>query len=323
MKITNKDVIQSYILTTAKYDYSVYEKRILYRLIEFFQSLTTGEKLNYKIQLTKDLFDVSIVTMPISLFLNGEDDKNHVRVKEAIRSLESKRFEYEDDRTWQIIRIISEPKLDKFEANVSFRINPKVVQAFLDFSKGFKKYELKTAMTFESVYSMRFYELLSGQRSPIEFSIDKLKLMFQLQDKYSQPADFIKRVVAVAKKELDKKAPYSFEYKVNKLGRSMHSITFYPVYNPDNRDPQLEQNELQKKSSISWDLDRLTVSYLKENYYFTDQEIKNNIDVFKAAQASKSMDLLYFLSENKRKAANKKNPKGWIINAIKKALQAS
>ena len=36
--VHNKDLIQSYILTTAKYDYTIYEKRILYRLIEMAQS---------------------------------------------------------------------------------------------------------------------------------------------------------------------------------------------------------------------------------------------------------------------------------------------
>ena len=46
MKINNKEVLQSYILTTAKYDYSVYEKRILYRIIEQLQSLIEGKELN-------------------------------------------------------------------------------------------------------------------------------------------------------------------------------------------------------------------------------------------------------------------------------------
>ena len=59
MKINNKEVLQSYILTTAKYDYSVYEKRILYRLIEVFQKYTTGNKLNDKVIIQKDLFDVA------------------------------------------------------------------------------------------------------------------------------------------------------------------------------------------------------------------------------------------------------------------------
>lgn len=34
MNINNKDIIQSYIMTTAKYDFSADEKRILLRLVE-------------------------------------------------------------------------------------------------------------------------------------------------------------------------------------------------------------------------------------------------------------------------------------------------
>lgn len=320
MKINNKDLIQSYIITSAKYDYSVYEKRILYRLIELFQSLTKGEKLNHKVHLTKDLFDVSVVTMPIAMFLNGEEDKNHSRVKEAIRSLENKKFEYEDDKTWEIIRIISEPKLDKYKENATFRINPKVVQAFLDFSKGFSKYELATAMQFESVYAMRFYELLSGQKTPITYSIENLKIMFQIQDKYAKVNDFFRKVIEPAKKELDAKSPYSFEYTPIKTGRKITAIKFYPVYQPQNRDNRIEAKKLQKSTSLSWDLDRLTITYLKENYLFSEDEIQNNRDLFITAQNSSTFDLLYFLSEQKVNARNKANPKGWIINAIKKQL---
>lgn len=320
MKVNNKDLIQSYIITSAKYDYSVYEKRILYRLIEFFQSLTKGEKLNHKVHLTKDLFDVSIITMPIAMFLNGEEDKNHSRVKEAIRSLENKKFEYEDDRTWEIIRIISEPKIDKYKEFVTFRINPKVVQAFLDFSKGFSKYELETAMSFESIYAMRFYELLSGQKSPITYSIDNLKIMFQIQDKYKLTADFFRYVIEPAKKELDKSSPYSFEYKPIKTGRKITAIKFYPVYQPQNRDTRIEAKRLQKNTSLRWDLDIMTINYLKENYLFSEDEIQNNRELFVSAQNSSAFDLLYFLSEQKRNAEKKVNPKGWIINAIKKQL---
>lgn len=45
-KKTNKDLIQSYILTTAEYDFSVQEKRILYRIVEQNQHLIEGKKLN-------------------------------------------------------------------------------------------------------------------------------------------------------------------------------------------------------------------------------------------------------------------------------------
>lgn len=36
--IKNKDILQSYVITTARYDFSIYEKRILYRIIEVLQA---------------------------------------------------------------------------------------------------------------------------------------------------------------------------------------------------------------------------------------------------------------------------------------------
>lgn len=52
----NKNLIQSYILTTAKYDYTAYEKRILYRIIEMRQELTSGQKLNQKYSIQTNIF---------------------------------------------------------------------------------------------------------------------------------------------------------------------------------------------------------------------------------------------------------------------------
>jgi len=43
--LPNKAVFQSYIWTCAKYDFSPYEKRIIYRLIEFAQHWLEGVKI--------------------------------------------------------------------------------------------------------------------------------------------------------------------------------------------------------------------------------------------------------------------------------------
>lgn len=122
-----------------------------------------------------------------------------------------------------------------------FRLHPLIAAVFMDFSKGYRKYELKTAMQFESVYAMRFYELMSGQEKPLSYTIEHLKEMFGIENKYKFVKDFIKYVVETAKKELDEKSPYSFEYKINKQGKKLHSITFYPVIKPEHRDELLEQ----------------------------------------------------------------------------------
>lgn len=67
--------------------------------------------------------------------------------------------------------------------------------------------------------------------------------------------------------------------------------------------------------SLGWDLDRLIRNYLKQELLFTDQEIRNNIDLFRDAQ--KKLDLMLELSTLKGKSRDKKNPKGYIINALK------
>jgi hypothetical protein len=90
------------------------------------------------------------------------------------------------------------------------------------------------------------------------------------------------------------------------------------VYKPENRDEELETMQLKKQVSAIWDLDKIIIDYLKQNYFFTNDGIKNNIELFKAAD--KKFDLLLFISELKRKASDKKNPQGYLINAIKDEL---
>jgi len=250
MKINNKEAVQSYILTTAKYDYSVYEKRILYRLVEYAQSLIKNKKLSGKLEINKNLFGEYRITMPISDFLTGENDHNYARVKKALRDLENKSFEYEDEELWELIRIIQNPVILKYDSNVTFCVHPKVFNAILDFSKGYRKHELKTAMMFKSVYAMRFYELLSGQKNPITYTIDNLKAIFKVEHKYKLTSDFIRTTIDIAKNELDTKSPYSFKYKKNKIGRKINSLTLYPIYIPKNRDPKLEEKDLEKNLNV-------------------------------------------------------------------------
>jgi len=319
-KFKNKDVIQSYIITTAKYDYNVYEKRIIYRLVEMVQHTLEGKKLDRGFSIQKTLYNDRIITMPISAFLAGEHDENYTRVKEALRRLRNKTFEYENGGKWKLIGIIEKPNFD-VSGVAQFELQPEVYEAILDFSKGYRKYELKTAMQFESVYAMRFYEIMSGQKKSIEYKIETLKDMFGIAEKYKRVNDFFRYVIDVAKKELDKKSPYTFDYEVKKLGRSYHSILFLPKYQPQFRDRDLERKDLQKQVSVGWILERNERDYLKQSFDFTNEEIKQNLEVFE--QASKRLDFITFMSQVKPRANRANNPKGYLINAIKKELNKS
>ena len=320
MKINNKEILQSYILTTAKYDFSVYEKRILYRLVELNQHLIEGQKLNDKIVLDNNQAGDISYTLPISLFLKDDDKNNHKEVKKALESLKRKELTYQDDDTWASLTIIANPKISRYKETVTFTVDKMINDAFLDFSKGFKKYELKTAMEFESVYSMRFYELLSNQKTPINYSVEYLKEMFSLSDKYKLTADFIRYVIEPAKKELDKCSPYTFHYEKIKTGRKITGIRFIPIHQPQFEDESLKKQKAMKQMSNRWFIPKNIEDYLKYNYEFTDKELNNNLSLFESLYNHLSEEeLLDFLVELKAQSViyEIKNLKAYLIGSLK------
>ena len=322
MIINNKEVLQSYILTTAKYDYSVYEKRILYRIIELNQSLIEGKKLNQNYSVEKDIYDDVKYTLPVSAFLYSKEDredKNHSRIKTALRSLQKKIISYDDEQEYKSDGIIFKVRINKYSQSVSFFVTDWIYQTLMDFSKGFRKYELATAMKFESVYAMRFYELLSEQKKPINYSIESLKEMFGLTDKYKLTANFINKVIIPAKKELDEKSPYTFKYEKLINGRKTTGIRFIPIYQPQFEDENLKKMKLNKQISNRWFIPKNIEEYLKYNFDFSDKELKNNLNLFENLYNNLSEEhLLDFLVELREPSAYADNRKGFIIGALKK-----
>ena len=316
----NKEIIQSYILTAAKYDFSVYEKRILYRIIELMSEYTKGKKLNCQYHIQESLFGDVDIQMPTSAFLKDEKDQNYSIVKKALMDLNLKRVQFVDEerKKWYLFNIIERPVAHMKQGFVSFRIHPIMAAAFMDFSMGHRKFELKTSMQFESIYAMRFYELMSGQSAPITFGIDKLKEMFKLEEKYKRVNDFFKYVIYPAKRELDKYSPFSFEYKINKDGKKYKSITFYPVKISKNIDDDVRFNHVVKELSIQYAIPKNVVDYMMNNFGVTEKEMKQHYKLLK--EANKSLDLLGLLSEKKRYIADARSPMGYIVSMLRERI---
>jgi plasmid replication initiation protein len=320
----NKDLIQSYVLTTAKYNFSTTEKRILYRIVEVLQSKTKGLKLNYDYSIQEDLFKNTEFVMPLSCFFPDDGAQNYRHVKDSLISLRQKGFEFEDDKTWGYYGIIESPIIEKYKGVVNFKVTPLLMDAFLDFSKGYRKYELKIAMNFESIYAMRFYELLSGKKEPITYGINYLKELFSITDKYTnRPYDFIKHVVLRAQSELTEKSPYSFSFDSIKTGRKVTHLTFKPYFIPENRDEDLENEDLEKQISLRYTFSKETIEMLKSRFSFTDKGIKNNINTIK--EAVERLDFLDECSDinGMIRKYEVNNPSGFFISELKKRLENS
>ncbi|MDM1504169.1 RepB family plasmid replication initiator protein, partial [Myroides marinus] len=167
-----------------------------------------------------------------------------------------------------------------------------------------------------------FYELFSSQAKPINYSIDTLKEMFGIVGKYKLTADFIRRVVEPAKKELDEKSPYTFIYKELKTGRKITSLQFIPIYQASKEDAVLKSKQIGQKISTGFYLDATDKEYLIAQYGFTDKEIKNNSDLFeKLYKELEQGELIDKLSELRRKAGESHNPKGYVIASLRQFLE--
>ena len=282
------------------------------------QSQIEGVKLSdslYKIDHAYKEFVV--VELPMSDFLTDGDDKNHSRVKAALKSLHQKTFTYSDDGVWECFSISATPRIRRRSSKVSFIVDARVWDVLLDFSRGFSRYDLRVAFTLESSYAMRMYELLAGQKDPIIYSIDALRKEFKLEGKYALTKDFIKRVIESANNELDSKTPITFTYTPLKEGKKFTRILFYPKRQIDKEAKDSLFKETVRKYGIGASISAEETRILTE-IGFSRSAIRNNLELF--LKCKKELDFIYELALLKGRAREKSNPCGWCIKALKGKL---
>jgi plasmid replication initiation protein len=259
-----------------------------------------------------------MVELPISDFLIDEDDKNHSRIKAALKSLHKKTFTYQDEGNWECFSIIANPKIRLRSSKVSFIIDARVWDVLLDFSRGFSRYDLEIAFNMQSSYAMRFYELLAGQKEPIVYSIDALRKEFALEGKYRFNKDFIRRVVDSAKNELDLKSPVTFTYRPLKDGKKITRIMFYPHRQEDKEPRDAFFREAVRKYGTGAHLSADESRLLRE-IGFSERGLRNNIELLMECKAK--LDFIYELALIAGKCRTKSNPCGWCIKTLRGKLQ--
>lgn len=327
----NKDLVQSFKVTTIRNNFGIYGQRAIIRLIEASQELLEGRKIGdcVKYQVEASLFGERRVIMPISAIL-PEGDKNYTTAKAQLKKLTNVPMEYETaNGDWSAFTLFSRVDIKQSTGNIILKVEPEIWEAILDFSKGFRRFELNKALQLKSVYSLRLYELLSGQERPLSYSIADLKKMFGLENKYPRPVDFVKRVIMPAKEELDSCAPYSFDFKTilnrptGKGKPGITGITFYPQYQPKMRDMDLEVHKDFKDIAHKYphivELPQGIKNYMMHSLGFSSQGIKNNLELLLEAQ--KRIDLDQFLRKIAPNANRAKSPQGYTIKAIKMELK--
>jgi len=114
------------------------------------------------------------------------------------------------------------------EGKVVLRFALGIIPYLSQLSREFTKYKLKHVAKFESVYSIRLYELLvqwnsSGER---EIEVEWLKNQFQVGEKYSRLVDLKKRVIDPAVEEINQHSNLWVKYGQRKSGKTITHFQF-------------------------------------------------------------------------------------------------
>lgn len=329
-KSNNKLQFQSYIFSTAKYSFSVYEKRILYRMIEFEQRMITQQALDKSVKIDTNLWGDKMYTVPMSLLLSsGEDDeskegksKNNKRFIDAFKALQDKKVVYEDDEVYGRVGLINEFEFKKRDRFITWKASNKIVEMVMDFSKGWRAYELKIAFNLQSAYAMRFYELVGNKTAKITYMTSDLIKMFELENKYLQKSGkpnyklIEKYVLQKAQEELDKVSPYTFSYKFSK---DYTTIDIFPIYQPQFSNAKYERDK-GKNIDLSKVLTNREIETLTNEFGFTEQGLKNNYPLWE--QAKKTLPEMYsfFWFQQIRKSPKNKQVPKYVIGILRNLI---
>ena len=308
------------------------------RILKSCQNQVQGLKIKDNMhKIEHGLWNVEL-TMPISdaFFSNYKVSE----VKKTLLSLRERSFEYDNSETgeWWACGFIEKPEAGFKKGIMKFEVDNRLWDVFMNFTKGYQEFELSKALSLPTSYSLRFYMLISGQKAPIQMTIENFRKWLGIpEDKYikkdgTHRIDNIEaRIIKPTQKELDETCPYSFEYKKirenpkNPRSKVTH-LLFIPKYIQKNRDPELEQKELQAKiGNITGSfglLDKDVSDYLMFNLNMTKEEINANKALFLNAQ-KELPNLVEHLADLKERAARNGKGIGWIINGLKGKLKGN
>lgn len=342
----SRDIIESYIFSTSKRNFTMYSERLLLRIVEAAQQQIAGAnfKDGYSIgQVSIGPLGEAQIEIPIKDLLGSGSSTNYTQAKNAIMELMHSPYFVErpkmrngkpvfNSNGEQEFELLGRQILNSCEINVKpgiavITVNKDTWAAVLDFSKGFRKYDLEAAQSLTKSTSLRLFKLLSNQKYPITYTIDQLKIMWEMEGKYKDNYDFIKRTIEPAKKELDEKAPWSFDYVKNTSAsadvnkgrsgkKSVTSITFIPRKKLTALSSSAMLREIYDPKGL---LGKNVYDKLLYDYGFSHQGMLNNMIYFDAARRVE-LDMESFLSRVGPRALRSKNCPAYIIKSLKSWL---
>lgn len=331
--IPTSDVFTSYIFSTSSRSLSKYGERLLMEVISVAQEYTIDaalgiNKLNFGEKYSEKF---AIIDIPVRNLLNEDDTTNYTKAKEAALDLMKIYHNVEspvldDDGNQKTYRdgspmyqFVSYHLLDKVYVNrkpgiVSVKLGEETWSQILDMGKGYTRYNLLTAKKLDDVVAIRLFQLMSNTSEPLTFSLERIKGILGLLDKYvNNPTGFIRRVIEPAEEEIREKCPFEVLHdlvyeKVARKGRpSIVGITFRKV---------MKATVIKDPSTV---IDAHLLSILVKSFGFDERGIRSNLKLFQNLKDA-GHDIEDFLVRIQSRAKEANSPQAYVIRSLQNLL---
>lgn len=314
------NVIQSYFTTIMHGNFSVYEIRIFIKIVEQANQVL-GKGTKYSSLIGRAICTDGIncnLSIPIKAVMTP-NSHDYEAVKDSLKKLTSKKIEFYnvDKKTWCYTPFISNVRVADGDGLIRFTVARWLLDYIMDFINcNYTQYNLAAALSLPSAYAVRLYWLTCNMDHEITWSVEMLRDILGVGDKYKQTKDFIKRCIEPAETLLRDKKMNGFTYtRVFNHGK-VTGLCFHPV-----RREQENTAQLTAQASLSAWCDPALRMYLTQQVGFSIRELSSHKDtLFKFGHISGWENLLLKIVNRARK---KRAGKGYYIQAIRKEVEAA
>ncbi|MGL5753895.1 MAG: replication initiation protein [Paraclostridium sp.] len=269
-------------LVKAKYNLTLVQNRVFELLLYKFQKEKEGI---LSCEVHRDEFRNLIGKEKDRTIKGVSDLLESLRIKEILiaEKIQDKN-KYKWHRFGLINGSIYDEDRDVFTVKATEEIYS-LIQNYYNKREGHTPINLIVKLGMNNYYAQRLYDLLrvwSGTKQVINYEVEELKELLQIDKKYNLYGDFKRRVILPAIKELNDTGYFNIDIKENKIGRKVDSIDFI-VKDLDKRKYFTKDNFVNDVSKAS-ELKECAVSIdEEENLYVkceTNETIQSNTDVF-------------------------------------------
>lgn len=245
-----KFIRKSNNLVEGRYRFDIWEMRIFVKMLTMIQPNDEDFK-RYRIYL-KDI---------ISEFDLEKNNRSYEELKTGAEKLASREIRIpmlspQGEAMELFTHIASGVKsfLDNRQGKyIEIDFHPDMKPYLLQLQNKFLMYDARNVLKLPSSFSIRIYELLKqyetiGKR---KLTVDELKVMLDIDDKYSLYANLKKRVILKAQEDLEKYTDIKFTFQEVKRGKSIYEIIFFISKNVDIINTRDDTKELEIHPSVT------------------------------------------------------------------------